>query len=116
MTNQLNQRLMKGWLAAAEDLNIRVIAPYVLQSSSGEPVPCEVFLPDFGSPSGGVIVSAKTERRIRGMLRSVKGHWVSIEPDRAGHEYDRRYVVALLEDFGWFGPASDRPAWWRSDA
>lgn len=110
MTEELDQHLIAGWLAAANDLGIRIVAPYSL-AGPDKPSLCEVFLPDFGSPAGALFVSARTERRIRSVLES-SGLWTAIELDGPEMSYDLRGYISTLRDFGWFGSPNDKPRWW----
>ena len=100
----LDQKLVASWLDASRDLGVRVIAPYTLRGESGQAVECEAYLPDFGSPSGAVVVSKQTERRERAKLRSISGLWCSV--GAAGSR-------ETLEDFEWFGPEGHEPPWCR---
>jgi hypothetical protein len=105
----VDERLIEAWREAAADLDIRVVAPHELDGGP-EAGTCEVFLPDFGSPRGALVVSAKTERRIRSTLRR-SGQWVAIASAKEPRRYDRRRFVAELRDFRWFGTAEERPQW-----
>jgi len=94
MNDALDQHLIAGWLSAAEELGIRVVAPYSL-ASQGAAVLCEVFLPDFGSPTGALFVSASTERRLRSELEAAD-LWTAIELDGPEVAYDVRTTSLLL--------------------
>lgn len=109
----MEQRLIDRWRSAANDLDITVEAPVELRDATGVPFLCEVMLTDFGSAGGAIIVSAKTERRIRANLRSLGPNiWVAISERRPASAYDRDHVIAELMDFGWFGEAGKEPDWY----
>ena len=64
----------------------------------------EGFLPDFGGPSGMVLVSFS--RRIKlGALKLP----MSILP-KESRKYSQKAVVAELSDWGWFGDG-EPPVW-----
>jgi hypothetical protein len=107
----LDRRLIDRWRQAADDLGIRVTAPAELRDAQGRPFLVEASVADFGSPSGAVVVSAGTERRLRTTLRTLPGLWWSVAPARAPSAYDRRRFLAELEEWGWFGPVGAAPAW-----
>ena len=110
MDTSLNRRMVEAWQLAAQDLGIRVTAPVELLNADGKPFQCEAFVEDFGSPKGAVIVSSKTERRIRQSLRSLGDEvWVSRD---AGGSYRRKGYVDMLLDWGWFGEQGAEPGWY----
>lgn len=109
----LDKRAIALWRAAADDLGIRVTAPAELRDAEGRPFACEAFVPDFGSPTGAAVMSAKTERRLRPRLRALGDRlWVSVEPRRQPSAYVRGHFIRELEDWGWFGAAGAEPDWY----
>jgi hypothetical protein len=111
----LDGRLIEIWRTAANDLGIRVTAPVELRDATGETFVCEALVVDFASPGGAVIVSAKTERRVRQRLRSLSdGLWVCIEGERRPSAYRRKHVIDQLQDWGWFGSPGEEPSWYAS--
>lgn len=112
--NRVDERLVQAWLDAGSDLGIRVVAPYPLPTGNGKEVRCEAFLPDFGSPSGAAVLSPKTERQIRPVVKAMEGLWYSVHGRLDRLAYERSRFVDVLEDWGWFGPAEQKPSWCRS--
>jgi hypothetical protein len=111
-TEGLEKRLVAHWLQAAEDLGVRVTAPIGLADASGRPFTCEALVHDFGSPTGAVVVSPKTERRVRANLRSLGDKvWVSGSARRLP-AYSRAHFIEVLVDWGWFGEAGAEPEWY----
>lgn len=109
----LNPKLVEAWQEAGRDLGIRVTAPAGLSGSSKSLFFCEAFVPDFGSPSGMIVVSRKTERRVRRELRGLEGVAVTISPERQQRAYVRKYIIDELIDWGWFGAPGDEPDWYK---
>jgi hypothetical protein len=105
VTNSLDQKLIDSWLKVADDLGVRVVAPYRLSAPDGSHIDCEAYVPDFGSPSGAVVFSRKTERRERARLRALTGIWRSINAIGSKE---------CLDDWEWFGPVGMEPSWYRA--
>ena len=100
---------------AARDLGIRVTAPIELRDAAGETFVCEAFVEDFGAPGGMVVVSAKTERRVRRQLRTLDDRLsVSVAPDRQPSAYSRKDFIDALQDWGWSGSPAREPSWFVS--
>jgi hypothetical protein len=107
---QLGSRLVAAWREAGEDLGIAVVAPVELRDAAGEAFLCEAFVRDFGSASGAVVMTSRTERRVRQQLRSlVSGLWYSLAPDE---RYVRKHFIDMLVDWGWCGDPDRKPAWY----
>jgi hypothetical protein len=98
-----------AWREAGARLMIRVVAPWNVALPDGGNVEVEVFLPDFGGPGGIVAVALHDE--VRGKRAAGGPHYLSL----LGSDY-RYFNEALfretLDDWGWFGPDSDRPTWY----
>ena len=107
----LRNSLIEAWIEAALDLGVRVTAPAELRDLSGELYACEALVHDFGSSNGAVVVSPKTERRIRAHLRNSGPVWLSVIPEKAYPRYARTDFIDILNDWRWFGKAEERPAW-----
>ena len=115
--SRLNSKLVDGWRSAAHDLGIRVTAPVELRDAHGAKFECEALVHDFGSLKGGVVVSRKTERRVRESLRSLDSSvWVCIASDRQLSSYSRKHYIEELLDWGWFGEPERRPHWVPDEA
>ena len=111
-TNGLEQGLVEQWQRAAQDLGVHVTAPVELRDAAGKPFTCEALVHGFGSPTGAVVVSPKTERRVRGHLPSVGDKlWVSRSGQRLT-AYNRNHFMEELLDWGWFGEAGGAPEWY----
>ena len=109
LKDELDSKVIATWLAAADDLGIRVTAPVTLSDLAGNAFLCEALVHDFGSSAGAIVVSSRTERRLRAEGRDpLKGYWASSGGVRT---YARKQVIETLEDFGWFGPRAARPEW-----
>ena len=107
---KLDAKLIARWQSVSQELGISVVAPAEITVGDLSCV-CEVYLPDFGSNEGMVIVSERTERRERDQLRRSGKHLV-IAQARTDNRYGRSTAIDELSDFGWYGPANDVPDWY----
>jgi hypothetical protein len=100
----LNQQIVSAWLEASKDLGITV-------GAGGDTLLlCEAFIPDFGSPTGAIVISARSRRTARPVLRAAR-RWHSELGD--GYEqYIRRLFTDTLNDWGWFVHADLKPDWY----
>jgi hypothetical protein len=104
----MNTKISTAWQIAREELGVRVVAPYEARTRSGEVVVCEAYLPDFGSPTGAIVLGYNGT----GVLRTqFDGLWCSVayEPYEV---FDRTLFVETLNDWGWFGPSDNKPNWY----
>lgn len=109
----LDQRLIAQWQAAAADLGIRVTAPVEVSDGAGGSFACEALVHDFGSPKGGLVVSRKTERRVRPWLNGSE-LWLSVGERRQSGKYVRKHFIGELLDWGWFGKSGTEPEWYMA--
>lgn len=109
----LDQKLIERWRRAGEDLGICVTAPAELRDLAGNPFLCEVFLRDFGSRSGGVVMSQRTEKRLRPQLSAMGARlFQCVAQRRQQAAYSRSAFIQELEDWGWFGKPGKQPDWY----
>ena len=111
--SDLNEKITAAWLEASKDLGIAVVAPYRVETTGPTPIWCEAFIPDFGSPTGAVVLSSKSRRMVRPVLREAK-RWHS-ELGDGSRKYSRRYCVETLNDWGWFGQEHLKPDWYTGE-
>jgi hypothetical protein len=100
--------LAKGWLEAAKDLDLRVRAPFVLDTKAGARAEFDVLVQDFGGKNGMVLMqqwdSAKAE------IAKAAGFGFSCMD---GGPYDRESTIEALKDWGWCG-SGPAPSWLRA--
>lgn len=106
MARVIDEEMSQAWLEAAKDLDIRVTAPFKVQSD--EPITYEAHVMDFGGPKGTVVgvLNDKLDdcRATHGFYRS------NLAPSY--RHYERQHFVATLNDWGWYGPEALRPFWY----
>jgi hypothetical protein len=98
--------MVQAWQEAGRDLGIRIIAPYPVGLADGRTLTAEAFIPDFGSSSGALAISANSslcrERELP--------FWHSQLFDNY-RRYDRDRFVETLNDWGWYGTSAP-PSWY----
>lgn len=52
----METKLSLAWRLAAQELGVRLIAPFELRADDGKPLSCTGLLPDFGGEKGTVII------------------------------------------------------------
>jgi hypothetical protein len=110
--SRLDNRVVEDWRRAASDLGIRITAPVELTDASGHPFVCEALVHDFGSPQGALVVSRKTERRVRENLRDLGKDLFVCGTARRHVTYSQKDFVGALLDWGWFGTQGSEPLWY----
>ena len=98
-----------AWLAASAQLGIEVIAPHRLKLADGGILEVEAFLPNFGGPSGTIVIPLDADDRAG--LAARTEHFVS---RLAGsyRTFDAQLFRDTLDDWGWYGSEAERPAWY----
>ena len=96
----------EAWRMAAEDLGIRVTAPFTLDGPDG-PTTYAAFVHAFGSETGAVATAPDQDRSVA----ETQGLWCS-SPGSTYTTYNRAEWVAMLNDWGWFGEADGPPDWY----
>ena len=105
----LDSAMTRAWLAAGRYLGVRVLAPYELRVADDDTVEVEAFLPDFGGPHGVVVVALHDDERFKQACAARRHVWGLGDGYR---EFEPDYFRETLDDWGWYGPMSRRPAWY----
>lgn len=100
------------WKRAAVDLGIDVIAPFEAQFSDGSLLKVSALVKDFGA-ARGMLVAADFQVLKPYTDKIVEaGYGFSSNLGSGPDEYDRDYMIEVLEDWGWSGgSARKRPDW-----
>jgi hypothetical protein len=107
--------VVNAWLEAAQDLGVRVTAPFTLTKQSGDTETFEALIYDFGGPKGTITGRVIGHRSDSVKSRSESGYYASNLAD-SYRRYDRALFTATLDDWKWFGKDEDRPAWYTGRA
>jgi hypothetical protein len=105
-----DQRVVDAWRAAAIDLGIEVVSPFVLEGFDGEPVEFLALVRGFGCAAGTLITTTDRDVEFAFALSDARGYYASgLNPEHYS-TYDRAEFMDTLNDWGWYGPGA-APAW-----
>lgn len=100
------------WHEAARDLSIQIEERCEIVLNNGRKINADLFVRSFGADKGMIVV--RDYQRIAGhtddIISSGFGYSVLTSPT-LGEQYDRSDFISMLSDWGWTGPASERPQW-----
>lgn len=114
---QAESNVVRCWEEASRDLGIRVQTHCSVSLSNGRTFVAPVLVLDFGAPKGMLVTfDLAFVKENEGALER-DGYGCLIERGRArGPFYNREGWIAMLADWGWSGPASERPDWLPSES
>jgi hypothetical protein len=103
--------MAQAWLRAANDLDIRVQHPFTFTTSTGAVATTHgVFLPDFGSPAGTLLLCRFDADDVCELAEDTQFFRSALNPQHY-EPYRRDLYIETLNDWGWFGSASPPPSW-----
>ena len=107
--------MAKAWLDAGDDLGIRVVYPFTFATKHGISALTQgVFLPDFGSRAGTLLHCRFDPDNLYELADQTDFYGSALNP-HSYEPYRRRLYIDTLNDWGWFGPPSERPSWHSGD-
>jgi hypothetical protein len=104
--------LIRSWKLAANDLNIKIQAPFILKKNDGKVLLFSMLIERFGSTSGTIIFS-KNEKLDFDIPKKYGYHCVSLHP-LAFSTYNKELFIDTLNTWGFFGDTSEKPNWYKS--
>lgn len=108
--NSADQKLIEAWQQASEDLGIEIETNYVLDTEEGK-ADYPVFVKNFGRKKGTIV--ARHELFIDFPMPVHKDYYISAVNAEIYSNYNREYFIGTLEDWGYFGPDSIKPSWYK---
>jgi hypothetical protein len=107
---EAESRVVEAWREAARDLGIRFTAPFTFTSPDGKRFDCLGLVHFFGR-RGGTVVSVIGEPSSKVPVPLGEEYFRSQLAAGYG-EYRRQSFIDTLDDWQFFGPDSERPAWY----
>ena len=101
----MNPRLGQSWVEAGADLGLRVAAPFVLTTESGQTFSYDAAVYDFGSSQGMLLMEKWDETKAKAAAENGFGYSCM-----EAFPYERESTIEVLRDWGWSG-AEAPPAW-----
>ena len=111
MTNE-ELAIAAAWKVAGEELGIRVISPYELQTTDGGTYSFIGLVEGFGS-SKGTLLSLPHQWDDLGFadVAEENGYYCSGLYPQSYIQFDRESFIDTLNDWGWFSVDESRPFW-----
>ena len=106
-----DELIIKAWLDAAKDLDIEVIAPFVLNARSGHLFNFIALVKKFGSSKGALVTTNDHEAGSPDAAEEQGYYWSALYPE-SYLSYNRKEVMEMLNDWGWFGEEEEKPSWY----
>ena len=107
----MDAQISAAWREAANDLGIRLLAPFKLVIESGKAEWFDAYILDFGGPKATVAVGQDGVPDDPG---AALGYYASnLFPKY--RTYARQFFIDTLNDWGWFGEAGKEPSWYTGE-
>jgi hypothetical protein len=105
-------RLIHMWEIAANDLELEIIAPFMLFLSSNTQIKAEFLLKNFGAAKGMIVIKQydQVAPYVDEIVKDGYGFSVLDEPGE-NEKYIRDDFLEILNDWGWSGEKSKKPKW-----
>lgn len=102
---------VRAWIEAKNDLNIKVIHPFVFETKDGLKIESiGVFIPDFGSKNGTLLTCRFDSDEVMDLADETTFYQSGLNP-HSYEPYDRTLYIDTLNDWGWFGSPEELPEW-----
>ena len=103
--------IAEAWREAAKKLDIRVTAPFLLQSGNHETIGFIALVHGFGAPAGTLIATTAETLTPLTAVTTKHGYFVSLlSPENYSH-FNADLFIDTLNDWGYFGINSP-PSWY----
>jgi hypothetical protein len=100
------------WREAAADLGLEIVAPCRLVMPDKSTLEFHVLLKNFGYENGILLGDDyENARPYKEHLLSTGYAYSFFGPYADSETYDRESVMETLADWGWSGPAAEKPDW-----
>jgi len=106
-------KIAEAWQAAAADLGLTIVTPFILRASDGQPYRYIGWIKDFGADAGTLIcLPDQWDDLGYGDLAEESGYYCSGLYAESYGSYNRKHFIETLRDWGWFGPDEQKPQWY----
>ena len=97
------------WEALADDLDLEIVAPFELALPDGGVLSAAAVIRNFGPPLGMVVAANFDVLQPHTAFLKNAGYGYSSNIGLG--PYDRDGMIEVLMDWGWNGPADEKPDW-----
>jgi len=109
---EIESKVVEAWRQAAQDLGIQFTSPFTA-AIQGNRIECIGFVPHFGRRIGTIISVLNQPSSLADLVSKWRNedYYISVLGPGYGN-YDRQSFIDTLDDWQFFGPNSERPAWY----
>ena len=104
------QRVSEAWQQAAQDLGFRFTPSFPITLDE-QAYRFLGLVHDFGGPKGALLAIYEPEHPLS-EYPEPEGYHVSLLNASSYDHYERQHFIDTLDDFQWFGPDTERQAWY----
>jgi hypothetical protein len=105
------EETIKAWQKAAEHLQIKIEAPFILKTLNNEDLKFELLIKEFGSKLGTLILS--TDEMTNFKLAENSGFYCSALNPLNYSTYVREVFIETLTDWGFYRNPLKKPEWYK---
>ncbi len=110
---EIESRVVEAWRQAAHDLGIRFTSPFTATTRPDSRVEGIGFVHHFGRRIGTIISVLDQPSSLVELVSKWQSEDYYISVLGSGYSnYKRKLFIDTLDDWQFFGPDSDRPAWY----
>lgn len=99
------------WRHVSADLGIDIVSPFDLVFPDGTQLEVSALVKNFGPKHGMLIATSYDSLKPYAQKIIQLGYGYSTNVGGSPAEYDRSEIVEVLKDWGWSGPANEKPNW-----
>jgi hypothetical protein len=107
------RQTQEAWKLAAAELGVEFVYPLEIEED-GKKTSYHGLIRSFGSANGTLIFASERFDENLGPFSALakrRGFFFSCISAKAYKTFDREAFIEALKDWGWFGPASEKPKW-----
>jgi uncharacterized protein YchJ len=108
--NSSDEKLIKAWKTAAEELGLDIISHLQMNTENGK-VSYPVFVKHFGRKKGTII--ARHALFMDYPMPKDKDYYFSAVNRDSYSKYNRESFIETLEDWGYYGDKASKPEWYN---
>lgn len=108
----MNKRMLDALRHVANELELRIVAPFGIRLPSGLELTAEALFPDFGAPNGTVVIESRS--RVAGVGSELKKLHYTLSSFRApleGQEVNIQSYADMFREWGWSSGERQPPSW-----
>jgi hypothetical protein len=110
---EIESKVVEAWRQASHDLGVRFTSPFTATIAHDQRIECIGFVHRFGRRVGTIISVLKQPSSLAHLIGNWRNQDYYLSVLGSGYSnYDRKLFIDTLDDWQFFGPDSERPAWY----